>query len=254
MIPIVLLGAAGRMGAAVLAAATGRSDVAIKACVDRAENPGGSAGVWQPTLAGVLARGDVVVEFSSPAACREAATHCAAVGAALVSGTTGLAEADEAAVRAASERVAVVRAANFSIGVAALRRALAAVLAAVPGRWDVEIVERHHRNKVDSPSGTALVLAADVAARRGYAKESVKAGRAGRTGPRPDAEIGVASVRGGGWIGDHEVLLAGEAEWLELRHVASERGAFAHGALAAAVFAANAAPGLYSMDDVVGAK
>lgn len=252
MTRIVLLGAAGRMGRAVREAAEVRG-VTVKACVDRAENSSGPAGVWRNDLAGAVERGDVVVEFSSPAACREAAGVCAAAGAALVSGTTGLSAEDEAAVKAAASKVAVVRAANFSLGVAILRRAMAAALAAVPKGWDVEIVERHHRNKVDSPSGTALLLAADVAKARGFEAGSVRSGRTGKTGVRPQSEIGVASVRGGGWIGDHEVLLAGESEWLELRHVASERGAFAHGALAAAEFAAGAVPGLYSMDDVAGA-
>ncbi len=253
MIRLVLLGAAGRMGRALRDAASAHPDLAIKACVDRAENPGDGAGVWQGTLAGALAAGDVVVEFSSPAACREAAELCAARGAALVSGTTGLEPGDEAALRAAAAKVAVVRAANFSLGVAILRRAMAAALAALPDDWDVEIVERHHRAKVDSPSGTALALAADAAAARGFGPGSVRAGRTGRTGARPREEIGVASVRGGGWIGDHEVLLAGAAEWLELRHVASDRAAFAHGALAAARFAASAPPGLHSMADVAGA-
>ena len=252
MTRIVLVGAAGRMGRAVREAAKARG-ITVKACVDRAENPAEATGVWRNDLAGAVERGDVVVEFSSPAACREAAGVCAAAGAALVSGTTGLSAEDDAAVKSAAARVPVVRAANFSLGVAILRRALAAAVAAVPKGWDVEIVERHHRNKVDSPSGTALLLAADVARARGFESGSVRSGRTGKTGVRPQEEIGVASVRGGGWIGDHEVLLAGESEWLELRHVASERTAFAHGALAAAEFANGAAPGLYSMDDVAGA-
>lgn len=250
MISIVLLGAAGRMGRAIREVAGTHPGLAIKACVDRAENPGEPAGVWRTMLDGAVGPGDVVVEFSSPAACREAAQHCAEHGAALVSGTTGLSPADEEAVRAAAARVAVVRAANFSLGVAILRRALGAALAALPRGWDVEIVERHHRNKVDSPSGTALALAADVAAARGFAGDSVVVGRRGRTGVRPQEEIGVAAVRGGGWVGDHEVLLAGESEWLELRHVASERSAFAHGALAAARFAATAPAGLHGMGEV----
>ena len=253
MIRVVLLGAAGRMGHAILEAAHATPGLEIKACVDRAENLKDRGGVWRATLAECVERGDVVIEFSSPAACREAADRCAERGAALVSGTTGLGEEEEAAVRAAGAKVAVVRAANFSLGVAILRRALAAALGAMPRGWDVEMVERHHRNKVDSPSGTALMLAADVAARRGFPPGSVRSGRTGQTGVRAAAEIGVSSVRGGGWVGDHEVLLAGECEWLELRHVVSERRAFAHGAIAAARFAAAASPGLHSMDEVAGA-
>lgn len=252
MIRLVLLGAAGRMGRAVAEAAAGQADLSIKANVDRAENLQGGSGVWRESLDGVVEAGDVVIEFSSPAACREAARRCVEARAALVSGTTGLSGAEEAELQNAARSIAVLRASNFSLGVLALRRAVEAALAAAPGTWDVEIVERHHRAKVDSPSGTALTLAQEVATRRGWSGEAIRTGRTGRTGPRPAAEVGVSSVRGGAWIGDHEVLLAGEGEWLELRHVASDRGAFARGALAAARFVASARPGLYSLEDVVG--
>src|SRR5262249_38326687 len=158
----------------------------------------------------------------------------------------------ERALTEAAAAVVVVRAANFSLGLAALRRALAATLSTLPD-WDIEIVERHHRAKADSPSGSALLLARDAAAARGRTAEpGVRFGREGRTGPRPAGEIGVHAVRGGTWVGDHAVLLAGEGEWLELRHVAQDRVAFAHGALAAARFAARrSAPGLYNIDDVL---
>jgi 4-hydroxy-tetrahydrodipicolinate reductase len=253
VIRLVLVGAAGRMGRAVDEAAAGEPDLEVKARVDRAENHSGTSGVWHATLAPAVEAGDVVIEFSSPAACRDAAERCAAGGAALVSGTTGLAPGDEAALVAASAKVAVLRASNFSLGVAALRRAVAAAVAALPASWDIEIVEKHHRHKVDSPSGTALTLAGEIATRRGWSAESIRSGRTGRSGPRPQHEIGVASVRGGSWTGDHEVLMAGEGEWLELRHVATDRAAFARGALAAARFVAAARPGLYSLDDVVAA-
>ena len=254
MIPLVLVGAAGRMGGAVEAAVAGASGFVIKARVDRAVgSPAGAAG-WTADAAGALRAGDVAVEFSDPAACAALATLCAERGAGLVSGTTGLDPAQDQAVRAAALRVAVVRAANFSLGVAVLRRALRTALAALPPGWDVEIVERHHRLKADSPSGTALALAADAAACRGGEGGAPRVGRGqGRTGPRAAGEIGVHSVRGGTWVGDHTVLLAGEGEWLELRHVAQDRLAFAHGALAAARFVAGAAPGLYTLEDVLAA-
>ena len=153
-------------------------------------------------------------------------------------------------VRLAAEEI---RAAigDDDIGVLALRRALDAVLTALPG-WDLEIVERHHRGKVDAPSGTALELARRARAQRGWGEETVRNGRSGRTGPRPDAEIGLHALRGGSWIGDHAVVFAGAGEWVELRHVAQDRGAFAHGVLRAARFVADAAPGLYTLDDVIG--
>jgi 4-hydroxy-tetrahydrodipicolinate reductase len=254
VIALVLVGAAGRMGRAVEEAALASPDFAVKGRVDRADRHPADRGGWSDTLADFAARGDVVVEFSSPEGCRACAELCAARGAALVSGTTGLDAAGEAAIAAAAARVPVLRSANFSLGVAALRRALDAALSALPRDWDIEIVERHHRRKLDSPSGTALLLGADAAASRGLGSGALRQGRSGRTGPRPAAEIGIHAVRGGSWVGDHAVLLAGEGEWLELRHVASDRGAFAHGALAAARFVAEARPGAYTLDDVLSAK
>lgn len=276
MIRVVLVGAAGRMGRAVEAAASGTRDVAIVARVERRANfpvgagVGGSIGggsgsavsmadkeatttseAWSEDVAQVARPGDVVVDFSGPEGARAAATACATCGAALVTGSTGLAPADDAVLREAAEKVAVLRASNFSLGVAALRQALRAALAAVPASWDVEIVERHHRLKQDSPSGTAITLAADVRAARGLGEDAIRHGRHGVAGPRPAAEVGVHAVRGGTWVGDHQVLLAGEGEWLELRHVAQDRAAFAHGALAAARFVASAPAGYYTLEAVL---
>ena len=254
MIPLVIVGAAGRMGQALEQAVAGSPQFVIKARVDRAERLPAVAGGWTVDAAAVLAAGDVAIEFSDPAACAVLAGRCAERGAGLVSGTTGLDAAQEDTVRAAAVRVAVVRAANFSLGVAVLRRSLRAALDALPPGWDVEIIERHHRMKADSPSGTALALAGDAATRRGAEPGALRFGRErGRSGPRPAGEIGVHSVRGGSWVGDHTVLLAGEGEWLALRHVAQDRLAFAHGALAAARFVAGAAPGLYTLEDVLAA-
>ena len=258
MIPIVLIGAAGRMGRAVAERARADREFQLRACVDVPEavarldaNPPGGSGVWSADAGKVIRGGDVVVEFSTPAACRAAAALCAERGAALVSGTTGLAPADEAAVKAAAAKIPVVRAANFSLGIAALHRALEAVLDALPSGWDVEIIERHHRHKADSPSGTALALARAALARRGGG--AVVPGRSGRTGERPAGEIGVHAVRGGSWVGDHSILIAGEGDWIELSHGAQDRSAFATGALAAARFVASAKPGSYTLDDVLGA-
>jgi 4-hydroxy-tetrahydrodipicolinate reductase len=256
VISIVLLGAAGRMGRAVARAAADSQGFRIKARVDRADciPPAAARDAgesWSDSLESSVAAGDVVVDFSAGPATRAAARVCAARGVALVSGTTGIDRETEEEIRAAAERVAVLRAANFSLGVAALRRALAETIQALPDTWDIEIVERHHRGKVDSPSGTALLLAADAAAPRGLQQDALRFGREGRVGPRPAAEIGVHAVRGGTWVGDHTVLLSGEGEWIELRHVASDRQAFAYGALAAARFLATSSPGLYTMNDVL---
>jgi 4-hydroxy-tetrahydrodipicolinate reductase len=254
------------MGKAVEEAARGAEDIDIRARVDRSPEPGpqpSTPGYQPPSakavlgieeLPRILSAGDVVIEFSSVEGAGCAALACAERGAGLVSGTTGLGEDGERAMREAATRVPVLRAANFSIGLLALRNALAAALEALPRGWDVEIVERHHRKKVDSPSGTAEVLARDAASHRGLDDSAIRHGRHGRVGPRREDEIGVHSVRGGTWVGDHAVLISGEGESLELRHVAEDRAAFAHGAVAAARFVAAAPPGLYDLRHVLGSR
>jgi len=251
VIRIVLVGAAGRMGRAVDAAAAGAADLGIAARVDVRANFAAGGGVWTEDAASALGRGDVVVDFSTPRGAREAAAACAEKGAAMVTGTTGMTAEDTAVLQAAALRVPVLQASNFSLGVAALRVALRATLAALPPDWDVEIVERHHRHKKDSPSGTALLLAGDVRQARSLPETALRHGREGMVGQRPPGEVGVHSVRGGSWVGDHQVLLAAEGEWMELRHVAQDRAAFARGALAAVRFVATAGAGWYTIDDVL---
>ena len=236
------------MGRAVLETARGDAGFHIKSCVDREDRPAWAGEMrWGSDLSGALTRGDVVVEFGGPAAAAEAAARCAEAGAGLVSGSTGLSQEQQAVIDRAAAQVAVLRSANFSLGVLALRQALRAVLPML-AEWDIEIVERHHRLKKDSPSGTALHLAAEVDAARTSTASSLRHGRNGSVGPRPASEIGLHAVRGGTWVGDHAVLLAGEGEWVELRHVAQDRTAFARGALQAARFVATAAPGLYHLE------
>ena len=259
MIRIVLVGANGRMGRAIERAAQGALDLTIAARVDldggsRVIEGAASAGpatVAPGELSGVARAGDVVVDFSAPLGFRQAAAVCRDRGLALVSGTTGLTPEDDRLMDEVSRVAAVLRAANFSLGVLALRRALEAALKGLPEDWDVEIVERHHRAKVDSPSGTALTLAREAARLRGWGEGALRHGRQGAAGPRPGREIGVHAVRGGTWVGDHTVLLAGSGESLELRHVAEDRAAFAHGALAAARFLAAAPPGRYALEDLL---
>ena len=271
MISLILVGASGRMGRAVEAAALGAGGFLIKARFSRSrtlsregpgsgeagsgrERPGSGHSGVHDALLHCAVQGDVVVEFSRPQVCREAARACAECGASLVSGTTGLGPEDERAIVEAARHVAVLRAANFSLGILALRRAVAAALHALPEDWDIEIVERHHRRKVDSPSGTAMLIAEDVAALRGGPAVTKRFGREGAVGPRSSNEVGIHSVRGGTWVGDHAVLIAGEGESLEIRHLAEDRSAFAHGALAAARFVASAPPGLYALEDVLGSS
>lgn len=250
MIDLLVVGAAGRMGRAIAAAATEAAGCRVAAGVDPIAAASGDTR-WSQSLAAAYRKGMVVVDFSSPSGAVASAQFCAANGAPLVCGTTGLDAEAEAAVRAASAQVAVFRASNFSIGVAALRKVLAAAMAAVPRTWDVEIVERHHRLKKDAPSGTALTLADDALAARGLSRDALRCGREGLVGERRADEVGVHSVRGGTFVGDHQVILAGHGESIELRHVAEDRAAFAHGAVAAARFVAHAAPGVYGMADLL---
>ena len=262
MISIALVGAHGRMGRAIEQAAAGMAGLVVAAWSDdgvaeRLESAGagrthpGYTGGRAAGLVDVAKAGDVVIEFSTPAGLRETAGVCRELKLPLVSGTTGLGAADEALLDSLAAVVPVLRASNFSIGVAALRRALKTALASLPESWDIEIVERHHRAKADSPSGTALTLAADAVASRGWGDDALQHGRHGRVGPRPARQIGMHAIRGGTWVGDHSILLAGSGESLELRHVAEDRSAFALGALAAARFVATAKPGRYAIEDAL---
>ena len=244
MISLILFGASGRMSGAVERAAQTMDDLRIKARIGRPSVMVGAADTSPEVQLPERARpGDVVVDFSSPEGTMVAVRLCESSGAALLSGTTGLTEAHEVKLEELAARVPVLRASNFSFGVLALRRAVEAALATLPASWDVEIVERHHRHKADAPSGTALTLARDIGAQRGIPESAFRYGRHGRVGERPAREIGIHAVRGGSWVGDHAVLVAGEGEWLELRHVAQDRSAFAHGVLIAARFLARSRPG-----------
>ena len=239
-VSVVLFGADGRMGHAVEAAAASLTGVRIKAKLDRTSG----------APAADLQRGDVVIDFSSPEGLLQACALCGKAGAPLVTGTTGLGPEHERALTELGKSVAVLRASNFSLGVLALRRAVQAALATLPRDWDVEIVERHHKHKADAPSGTALTLAREIAENRGVDERAYVHGREGRVGERPPQQIGLHAVRGGSWVGFHEVLLAGAGEWLELRHVAQDRAAFANGALAAARFVATAPAGVDTLEDL----
>ena len=194
---------------------------------------------------------DVVIDFSGPAGLTAALEHCQLHGAALVSGTTGLDAALEARLADAGQRVAILRAANFSLGVAVLMRLLREAAAALPS-WDLEIVEAHHGRKQDAPSGTALALGCAAAAARHTTLEASAAyGRKGHTGERGEGDIGFAVVRGGDIVGEHTAMLVGRGERLELVHRATDRSIFARGALQAAYWLAGREPGHWQLDDVV---
>jgi 4-hydroxy-tetrahydrodipicolinate reductase len=211
--------------------------------------PGGPRLETDPAC--VLARGQVMIEFTTADATVALAGAAAAAGVALVSGTTGLGTDAEAALALAARVVPVVAAPNMSRGVALLAE-LAARAASALSDFDLEIEERHHRLKADAPSGTALALARVLARARGAGAEAYRHGRSGR-GLRTREEIGIHALRGGDWVGEHTIYLAGPGETIELRHRAESRTAFVSGALAAAVFAAAAPPGRYGMAEVLAA-
>ncbi|GAA0586790.1 4-hydroxy-tetrahydrodipicolinate reductase [Caenispirillum bisanense] len=201
----------------------------------------------------LFAAADAVIDFTTPAASLAHARLAAEHGTALVIGTTGMTAAHEAEVRALADRAAIVLAPNMSVGVNLLFALTRRVAATLGIDYDIEIVEMHHRHKVDAPSGTALGLGRAAAAGRGVAlDEAAVWAREGHTGPRPAGAIGFATLRGGDVVGDHTVVFAADGERLELTHKASNRGVFAKGAVRAALWCHGRPPGLYSMLDVLG--
>lgn len=197
---------------------------------------------------------DVVIDFSSPVALSSALDHCLVKGVTLVSGTTGVDAALGARLADAGSHIALLRAANFSLGVAVLTRLLREAAAALPA-WDLEIVEAHHGRKQDAPSGTALALGRAAAdARRTTLEATEVYSREGQTGERIEGSIGFAVVRGGDIVGEHTAMLIGQGERLELVHRATDRSIFARGAIQAAYWLADREPGCWQLDDVIAAS
>jgi len=197
---------------------------------------------------------DVLIDFTHADAVTRHATACADSGCAWVLGTTGLDASAQSAVNQAASRIAVVQAANFSPGVNLVLAIAARLAAALPAdEYDAEILEMHHRQKVDAPSGTALALGRAVAqGRRVDLSAVMQSGRDGQTGPRPEGAIGFAAMRGGQVVGEHTLLFAAGTEHIALTHRAFDRKVFARGALRAAFWTKGRAAGLYSMADVLG--
>lgn len=196
---------------------------------------------------------DVVLDFTMPAATVAHASLAAENGVPLVAGTTGLESNDQAAIIAASQKVAILQAANMSVGVNLLERLTEQTAAMLDEDFDIEIVEIHHRHKVDAPSGTALALGHAAAAGRGVDHDSVAdRGRDGITGERRRGDIGYAALRGGNVAGEHTVIFAADNERVEIVHKATDRAIFARGAVQAGTWLHGKDPGLYSMKDVLG--
>jgi 4-hydroxy-tetrahydrodipicolinate reductase len=244
MTRVIITGSKGRMGQALVACAPLHPQLEIVGQIDQGDD-----------LAPIIARCDVVIDFSSHTATVAIAELCARHKKALVIGTTGHDEASKSVIRNRKSEIPIVLASNYSTGVNTLfwlTRKAAEILG--PG-YDLEVVEMHHRLKKDAPSGTAKSLAeilADV--RQQQLARVVRHGREGIVGERTAEEIGVHSVRGGDVVGDHTVILAANGERLELTHKASSRDTFANGALRAARWVVKQQPGLYDMQDVLGLK
>ena len=260
---LAIFGASGRMGQAVARLAQAAGDVQIVGAITSADDPqlgrdlGEVAGIGFlgvelscDVTAGLLGA-QVVIDFSNASAVYPLFSACEKLGVALVSGTTGLDDKAQNKLEQVSQKVAVVWTANMSRGVQVLAELVSQAVARLGLDFDVEIVEVHHRRKVDSPSGTAIRLA--DAAREARSELREVRGRDGNVGPRQSEEMGVFGIRGGDVIGDHTGHLIGDSERLELTHRATNRDLFARGALSAAYFAAKKGPGRYTIADVLGA-
>ncbi|MBN7784760.1 4-hydroxy-tetrahydrodipicolinate reductase [Ponticoccus gilvus] len=200
-----------------------------------------------------FSRAQAVIDFTAPAATVAFAELAAQARAVHVIGTTGLAPEDLEKIKAAARHAVVVRAGNMSLGVNLLTKVTEQVAKALDLDWDIEIVEAHHNRKVDAPSGTALMLGEAAAAGRGVALDAVSdRGRDGITGAREPGAIGFHAIRGGDIVGEHEVIFATAGERIALKHIASDRSLFARGALKAALWGQDKAPGEYDMLDVLG--
>ena len=261
---IGILGAGGRMGRALIQATVEESQAKLAAAIDRAG--GASVGVDAGVLAGVDAQGvvvgdalaavlselDVVIDFTAPEATLAHAAACKEAGVAMVIGTTGLNEAQLAALRAAAEQTAIVFAPNMSVGVNLVFKLLDIASRVLGDSVDIEIIEAHHRHKVDAPSGTALRMGEVIADALGRdLKQCAVYGREGQTGPRDRQTIGFETIRAGDIVGDHTALFAADGERVEITHKASSRMTFARGAVRAALWLRGKAPGLYDMQDVL---
>jgi len=265
---MVIVGAAGRMGKTLIRclARGAAPDAVLAGAVDlwdapeRGQDAGRAAGVGDlgivigSDLAAVAPSADVVVDFSGPHGTAGNAPRCAQWGRPLVIGTTGLTDAQQAAITEAARVIPIVWSPNMSLGVNLLLDLVERAARTLKAKgYDIEVIERHHRLKKDAPSGTALALGRAAAAGYGWDADAVAAhGRSGQTGARPERQIGYHAIRGGDFVGDHSVLFAADGECLELTHRATNRDTFALGALRAAQWIAGRAPGLYTMRDVLG--
>ena len=262
---LVVTGAAGRMGRALIRSVSENPDTVLHAAIERQRSE--AIGTDAGTLAGLEAIGvtvssdplaaiveaEGILDFTTPEATVATAELTAQARIVHVIGTTGLEDSHLGALNAASRHATIIRSGNMSLGVNLLAAITRQVAQALDADFDIEIVEMHHRHKVDAPSGTALLLGEAAAEGRGIdlAESSVRM-RDGYTGARQKGTVGFATLRGGSVVGEHSVIFAGEGERVELTHRAGDRAIFAHGAVKAALWGRGKKPGLYGMADVLG--
>ena len=260
---VAVAGATGRMGQMLIEAVRAAGDCELTGALDRADSPaiGQDAGAPMGQATGVpitadldqgLANAQVLIDFTRPEATMAQLAACRRHKVALVIGTTGFSDAQKAEIQAAAQDIAIVMAPNMSVGVNVTFKLLEMAAKALSTGYDIEIIEAHHRHKVDAPSGTALKMGEVIAEALGRdLKDCAVYERYGHTGERDPSTIGFATVRGGDIVGEHTVMFAGTGERIEIAHKSSSRAGYAQGSLRAARFLAGRAPGLYDMFDVL---
>jgi len=263
---IAIAGASGRMGRTLIEALSQADDAILAAALDLPGSPflGKDAGELIGASCGIrivddidaaLAQADCLIDFTRPEGTLQHLQLCRRRGVHMVIGTTGITVEGKQAIQAAAREIPIVFAPNMAVGVNLVFRLLDVAARALSEGYDVEVIEAHHRHKVDAPSGTALRMGEVVAAALGRdLSECAVYGREGHTGERPASQIGFATVRGGDIVGDHTVLFAGTGERVEISHKAASRMPYAMGALRAARYMRNRASGLYDMQDVLGLR
>ncbi|ABI60171.1 4-hydroxy-tetrahydrodipicolinate reductase [Nitrosomonas eutropha] len=266
LLNIAVAGSTGRMGRTIMETIADAQDLRLSAALEQPDSPylsqdaGGLTGtpcgvIINSDYASALTGSDVLIDFTRPAGTLTHLAVCRQSGIHMVIGTTGFSAEEKEIIHDAAKDIAIVFAPNMSVGVNILFRLLEVAAKALPAGYDVEIIEAHHRHKVDAPSGTALRMGEVIAQTQGKNLEKVAIyGREGHTGERAADTIGFSTIRGGDIVGDHTALFAGIGERLEITHKASSRKTFATGALHAARFLATKKSGLFDMQDVLGLR
>ncbi len=263
---IAVAGASGRMGRMLIEAIAAAPDMQLSGALDLAcaAGMGQDAAAFSGQPCGVIIESDLakglsksafLIDFTRPEGTLEHLDYCAKHGIKMIIGTTGFDEAGKAAIRAAAQKTAIVFAPNMSVGVNVTMKLLQLAAKSFSNGYDIEIIEAHHRHKVDAPSGTALKMGEVIADALGRDLHEVGVfAREGVTGERDPSSIGFATIRGGDIVGDHTVLFAGIGERIEITHKSSSRVTYAHGSLRAARFLETKSTGLYDMQDVLGLR